>query len=52
VLSGRVSFEAECIDRMYLNVFQPRLQHPGGGGGVLTGHRGLAAYALSALIPR
>jgi hypothetical protein len=28
VLADHVTFEVECIDRMYLNVYQPRLQHP------------------------
>jgi hypothetical protein len=27
VLNDHVVFEVECIDRMYLNVYQPRLQH-------------------------
>jgi hypothetical protein len=26
VLSEHVSFEVECIDRMYLNVYVPQLQ--------------------------
>jgi hypothetical protein len=30
VLDDHVVFEVECIDRMYLNVYQPRLQHAGG----------------------
>jgi hypothetical protein len=30
VLAEHVSFEVECIDRMYLNVYQLRLQHAGG----------------------
>ena len=30
VLSRHVSFEIESIDRMYLSVYQPRLQHTGG----------------------
>jgi hypothetical protein len=25
VLAGHVTLEVECIDRMYLNVYQPRL---------------------------
>jgi hypothetical protein len=29
VLAAR-HVEVECIDRMYLNVYQPRLQHAGG----------------------
>ncbi len=27
VLAGHVTLKVECIDRMYLNVYQPRLQH-------------------------
>jgi hypothetical protein len=49
VLSRHVSFEVECIDRMYLNVYQPRLQHTGGAAGFFVGHRGFA-YASSALM--
>jgi hypothetical protein len=49
VLSRHVTFEIESIDRMYLNVYQPRLQHPGGAGGFFVGHRGFA-YASSALM--
>ncbi len=30
VLSDHVRFEVECIDRMYLNVYQPKLQYPAG----------------------
>jgi hypothetical protein len=30
VLAEHVVFEVECIDRMYLNVYVPKLQHPGG----------------------
>ena len=40
VLSRHVSFELECIDRMYLNVYQPRLQHPAGVAAFFVGHRG------------
>src|SRR5947207_12988096 len=49
VLSRHVSFEIECIDRMYLNVYQPRLQHTGGAAGFFVGHRGFS-YASSALM--
>jgi hypothetical protein len=49
VLSRHVRFEIESIDRMYLNVYQPRLQHPGGAGAFFVGHRGFA-YASSALM--
>ena len=30
VLTEHVVFEIESIDRMYLNVYQPRLQYPTG----------------------
>ncbi len=30
VLSEHVTFEVECIDRMYLNVYQPKLQYAAG----------------------
>jgi hypothetical protein len=30
VLAGHVLFEIEAIDRMYLNLYQPRLQHGAG----------------------
>ena len=33
VLSDHVTFEVECIDRMYLNVWQPRLAYGGGVAG-------------------
>jgi hypothetical protein len=49
VLSRHVSFEIEAIDRMYLNVYQPRLQHTGGAAGFFVGHRGFT-YASSALM--
>jgi hypothetical protein len=49
VLSRHVSFEIECIDRMYLNVYQPRLQHTGGAVEFFTKHRGFR-YASSALM--
>ena len=38
VLTEHVTLEVECIDRMFLNVYQPRLQHAGG-------HRQLRAPA-------
>jgi hypothetical protein len=49
VLSGHVGLEVECIDRLYLNVYQPRLQYAGGVAGFLVGHRG-ARFASSALM--
>jgi hypothetical protein len=40
VLDQHVSFEVECIDLMYLNVWQPRLAYGGGVAGYFVGHRG------------
>ncbi|MGH3656123.1 MAG: hypothetical protein ACRDUA_05645 [Micromonosporaceae bacterium] len=49
VLSDHVSFEVECIDRMYLNVWVPRLAYGGGVVGFFVGHRG-HVYASTALM--
>jgi hypothetical protein len=49
VLSDHVVLEVECIDRLYLNVYQPRLQHAAGAAAFFVGHRG-ARYASSALM--
>src|SRR4051794_10099859 len=45
VLAEHVSFELECIDRMYCNVYQPRLQHVGGVVGYVRHHLGLPVPA-------
>jgi hypothetical protein len=49
VLSHHVVLEVECIDRLYLNVYQPRLQYPAGAAAFFVGHRG-ARFASSALM--
>jgi hypothetical protein len=49
VLSDHVVLEVECIDRLYLNVYQPRLQYSAGAAAFFVGHRG-ARYASSALM--
>jgi hypothetical protein len=49
VLSRHVTFEIESIDRMYLNVYQPRLVHTAGAAGFFVAHRGFS-YASSALM--
>jgi hypothetical protein len=49
VLSRHVAFEIESIDRMYLNLYQPRLQHTTEAAGFFVGHRGFT-YASSALV--
>jgi len=49
VLAGHVLFEIEAIDRMYLNLYQPRLQHGAGIASFFVGHRG-NRFASSALM--
>jgi hypothetical protein len=49
VLDDHVVFEVESIDRMYLNVWQPRLAYGGGVQGFFVGHRGYH-YASTALM--
>ena len=40
VLADQVLFEIEAIDRMYLNLYQPRLQHGAGIAAFFVGHWG------------
>ena len=49
VLDDHIVFEVESIDRMYLNVWQPRLAYGGGVQGFFVGHRGYH-YASTALM--
>jgi len=49
VLSDHVTFEVECIDQMYLNVWQPGWPMAAGVAGFFTVHRG-NLYASSALM--
>ncbi len=49
VLSQHVTLEVEGIDRMYLNVFVPRLQYEGGVASFFKYHRG-HPFASSALM--
>lgn len=49
VLEDHVVFELECIDRMYLNLYQPKLMWPGGVVGFFKGHRGMP-FASGALM--
>ena len=49
VLAGHVTLEVECIDRMYLNLYVPKLQYDTGVVGFFKGHRG-ASFASSALM--
>ncbi|MDQ6782603.1 MAG: hypothetical protein M3063_03980 [Actinomycetota bacterium] len=54
VLADHVTLEVECIDRMYLNVYQPRLQFAEGVVSFLRHHRGnqIASSALLEPISR
>ena len=49
ILNHHVTFELECIDRMYLNVYVPALQCEGGVVGFFRRHRG-QPFASSALM--
>src|SRR3954451_2455528 len=49
VLSAHVTLEVESIDRMYLNVYQPRLQTERGVAAFFRFHRG-ETFASSALM--
>jgi len=49
VLTGHVTLEVECIDRMYLNLYVPKLQYETGVVGFFKGHRG-ATFASSAFM--
>jgi hypothetical protein len=49
VLDDHMVFEVESIDRMYLNVWQPRLAYGGGVQGFFVAHRGYH-YASTALM--
>src|SRR5262249_26190956 len=49
VLSEHVTLEVEGIDRMYLNVYQPRLQTQRGVAAFFRCHRG-ETFASSALM--
>jgi hypothetical protein len=51
VLAEHVTLEVECIDRMYLNVYQPRLQHVEGVVSFLRNHRGYPIASSALLEP-
>src|SRR6516162_6185268 len=48
ILQNHVTFQLECIDRMYLNLYVPSLQYEGGVVKFFHGHRGqpIASSAL------
>src|SRR6266702_2573905 len=49
ILADRVQLEIESIDRLFLNLYQPRLVHPGGVAQFFRAHQG-ATFASSALM--
>ena len=49
VLAEHVTFEVECIDRMYCNVYVPQLQHVGGLVGYVQQHLGLPIASTAPL---
>src|SRR4051812_35132322 len=49
VVAEHVTFEIECIDRMYLNVYVPRLQYPGGLVGYVHQQLGLPIASTAPL---
>ena len=49
VLTEHVTFEVECIDRMYLNVYRPKLQYPRGLVGYVHGQLGLPIASTAPL---
>lgn len=49
VLSQHVTMQLECVDRLYLNVYQPKLQYAGGIAAFFRFHRG-QQFASSALM--
>ena len=49
VLAEHVTFEVECIDRMYCNVYVPRLQYAGGLVGYVHHQLGLPIASTAPL---
>jgi hypothetical protein len=51
VLSGHVTFEVECIDRMYLNVYVPQLQYATGLVSYIHRQLGMPVASTAGLAP-
>jgi hypothetical protein len=51
ILSEHVTLEVESIDRMYLNVYVPQLQHEGGVVGFFRYHRGQPMTSSALMAP-
>src|SRR5690242_18532083 len=51
VLDRHTVFEIESIDRMYCNVYQPRLQYPRAVAGYIRHHLGFPVASTAVLAP-
>jgi len=51
VLDNQVVLDTEGIDRLYLNLYQPRLQTGGGVAGFFKGHRGAQVVSTTLMGP-
>ena len=51
LLRGHVALDVECIDRLYLNAYQPRLQTGGGVVGFFREHRGAVVASTTLMAP-
>ncbi len=51
LLENKVTLEAEGIDRLYFNLYQPRLQTGGGVVQFLEEHRGAQVAATALMAP-
>jgi hypothetical protein len=51
VLAEHVSLEVECVDRMYLNLYVPKLVYPAGAVGFFKYHRGMPVASGALMDP-
>ncbi len=51
LLEERVTLDLECIDRLYLNAYQPMLQTGGGVNAFFRGHRGATVASTVLMAP-
>src|SRR5215470_12166295 len=51
ILDSHVTLEVECIDRMYLNLYVPGLQHVNGAVGFFRYHRKQAVASTALMRP-
>jgi hypothetical protein len=51
VLADHVTLEVECVDRMYLNLYVPKLVYPAGVVGFFKYHRGMPVVSGALMDP-